>query len=136
LYYFSSLMKHAEALNNSELLAKSRELELVHLAVQVCLVNQQQYPPEAIREVLLGLAALADNEDFRPNWEDFFALDTAFGSAADKKAHFLMVEEQLCTPYLKELEASDTQNKTEEARKKTKELRPLLDFFKLLKRSM
>merc|ERR1712226_225205 len=65
LSFFSNLMKHAEALNNSELLARSREMELIHLAVQVTLVNQQVYPKESVAEVLAGLSALADNEDFQ-----------------------------------------------------------------------
>jgi len=68
LYYYSSLMKHAEALNNHELLAKAREHRLVHLVVEHVLMNGSGYPADLQFAVAEGLAALADNEDFRSNW--------------------------------------------------------------------
>lgn len=125
LMYFSSLMKHAEALNNGELLAKTREVELVHLAVQVGLMNKDQFPPEVVPELLLGFAALASNEDFDTNWEDFFSDPaTNLGSGADKKANFMMLDEHMVQPYL----AANADQK--------KFIRPLLDLFNKLKRTM
>ncbi|CAE7251566.1 unnamed protein product [Symbiodinium sp. CCMP2592] len=117
LYYFSSLMKHAEALNNSELLARSREFQLVELAVSHFLRFAEQFPEDLKYSLAEGLAAMADNEDFMTEWESFFP-------SPDAKATFLMLQEKLTAPIL------------EEKPEKRREIRPLLDFFNAIKRSM
>merc|ERR1711884_374934 len=70
MYYCSSLFKHAEALNNAEVLAKIREHKLVHLVVEH--ITQHAYTEDFAWEVALGLAALCDNEDFKTEWLRFF----------------------------------------------------------------
>jgi len=117
LYYFSSLMKHAEALNNSELLARSRELQLVELAVGHYLRFADQFPDELKHSLADGLSAMADNEDFKTEWESFFF-------SPDAKLNFLQLEERLTAPIL------------EEKPEKRREIRPLLDFYNTIKRSM
>lgn len=124
LYYYSSLMKHAEALNNHELLAKAREHRLVHLVVEHVLTMGSVYPADLKFAVAEGLSALADNEDFRTNWEDFFVgLD---GEEQDRalKEKFLELDEKLAQTVIQE----NPDNK--------REIRPLLDFFSVLKRSL
>eukprot|EP00434_Breviolum_minutum_P044684 symbB.v1.2.039942.t1/scaffold6888.1/size21695/2 len=137
LYYFSSLMKHAEALNNSELLARSRELQLVELAVghylrfadqcasqsdqrlrsAYCDSSEHRFPDELKHSLADGLSAMADNEDFKTEWESFFF-------SPDAKLNFLQLEERLTAPIL------------EEKPEKRREIRPLLDFYNTIKRSM
>lgn len=119
LYYFSSLMKHAEKLNNLELLAKTRELGVLHLitnqALAVCM------EPDLMLIVAEGHAALADNEDFNSDWQSFFTGPDG-RIDANAKANFLLLEEKIVNPVL---QASP---------EKRKDLRPVLDFFKTLKR--
>merc|ERR1711957_896958 len=80
-YYCSALFKHAEALNNTELLAKVREHQLVNLVVSH--IGKHAYPEDSAWDVALGLAALCDNEDFSTGWESFF--DTPDGSRDREK---------------------------------------------------
>lgn len=123
LHYFSSLMKHAEALNNGELLAKSREFSLVHLAVDHIQAHVAEYPLETLITVAEGFAALADNEDFRTDWESFF--QTPEGASDDKaKVNFLGMEDKVVTLILKENPD------------RKRDLRPLLDFFNSIKRTL
>lgn len=123
LYYFASLMKHAEALNNSELLAKSREHRLVHLATEQVLKHTEEYPMDVISFVAEGFSALADNEDFRSCWDQFFLdLDGKPDRAA--KEFFLQLEEKVVNPVLKE------------SPDRKRYLRPLLDLFKAIQRTM
>mmetsp|Transcript_19056 Transcript_19056/g.43263 ORF Transcript_19056/g.43263 Transcript_19056/m.43263 type:complete len:319 (+) Transcript_19056:57-1013(+) len=117
MYYYASLMKHAEALNNSELLAKAREFGLVHQATNHVLSHAKEYSADLLHSVAEGFAALADNEDFRTNWQDFFADDKA-------KTTFLQLEEHLSNKVI------------EDNPECKKEIRPLLDFFNTMKRSM
>lgn len=130
LYYFASLMKHAEQLNNGELLAKTRENNLMRLVTMQ--VSEIVIAAEAVDPVRLpavapavahGFAALAYNEDFQVNWEYFFVdeagqVDMAF------KMKFLELEGRVVVPVLKD------------APEKRKDLRPLLDFFRTIERSM
>ncbi|CAJ1370836.1 unnamed protein product [Effrenium voratum] len=117
LYYFGSLMRHAEALNNSELLARSRDVQLVELAVGHYLRFADQFPEELKHSLADGLSAMADNEDFQTEWEYFFP-------SPDAKSNFLLLEEKLTTPIL------------QEKPDKRREIRPLLDFFNTIKRSL
>uniref|UniRef100_A0A7S1SAW4 Uncharacterized protein n=1 Tax=Alexandrium catenella TaxID=2925 RepID=A0A7S1SAW4_ALECA len=123
VYYFASLMKHAEKLNNSELLAKAREFRLVHLATSHVLAHAHEYPSELLASAAEGFAAISDNEDFRTNWEDFFR-DADGGPDAQAKASFMQLEEKLVGPFLK-------QNPDGK-----KDVRPLLDFCKAIQRTM
>lgn len=122
LYYCSSLMKHAEALNNSELLAKARELRLVHLLARHVTAHGD-YPVDLLYSVAEGLSALADNEDFRTNWEDFF-VGADGESDREAKTLFLELEEKVAKRVL------------EEKPECKKDIRPLLDFFAVMKRSL
>jgi len=127
LYYFASLMTHSESLNNGEVLAKMRELDLMHLAVEVALTNQDSFPPEVVPEFLKGLAALANNEDFQTNVESFFTPYTqpmAHLTTDGTKKQFLMLDEQMCVPFLRD-------NPDQK-----KHVRPLLDLFNKIKRTM
>lgn len=116
LYYFASLTKHAEALNNGELLAKVQETHLVELAVTHYQRFCEQLAPELKLYFAEGLAAMADNEDFQPQWEHFF---TEEGS----KQNFLHLETTLSGPLL------------EEKPDRRRDLRPLLDFYRTIQRS-
>eukprot|EP00747_Dinoflagellata_sp_TGD_P162227 gnl/TRDRNA2_/TRDRNA2_179598_c0_seq1.p1 gnl/TRDRNA2_/TRDRNA2_179598_c0~~gnl/TRDRNA2_/TRDRNA2_179598_c0_seq1.p1 ORF type:complete len:325 (+),score=77.29 gnl/TRDRNA2_/TRDRNA2_179598_c0_seq1:83-1057(+) len=120
--YFSYLMKHAEQLNNSELLAKVKELNLIHLATDHILARAEDLPWEIISTAADGLSALADNEDFQTNWESFF-VDAAGHPDAELKRTFAQLEERVANLVLKE----------NPDRKKS--IRPLLDFFNTLRRS-
>lgn len=116
VYYFSSLMKHAESLNNTEILAKTREFQLVHLIVRHLETHYGNYPLELLLEVCEGLAALCDNEDFQPCWKDFFD--------PGQMQQFLGLDVLVVQQIL------------QEQPEKKKALRPLTDFFNTLKRSM
>jgi len=59
---------------------------------------------------------LADNEDFQPQWEEYF---TEEGS----KQNFLLLESTLSAPIL------------EEKPDKIRQIRPLLDFYKRIQRT-
>lgn len=116
LFYFSSVMRHSEALKNPELLPKSREFRLPQLAVDHILTHGEQYHPEMTMTVLEGLSAMSDNEDFQTDWEDFF--DTP-----QSRQQFLAVEERVVSPLL-----SAQPNVR-------RELRPLLDMFNKVKKA-
>jgi len=119
MYYCSALFKHAEALNNTELLAKVREHQLVNLVVAH--IAKYPYPEDFAWDVALGLAALCDNEDFSTGWESFF--DTPDGARdRDKMQAFLNLKGWV-EPMLTSFE-------------KKKDLRALTDFFNLLGRKM
>lgn len=126
-YYFSSLMKHAEKLNNGELLANARQKLLVSLMTKHLLTAV--FDADTHREVMMaaaeGFSAMADNEDFSPSWESFFAdWDGAnFIVSANLKAEFAQLETKMLAPVL--AEHPD----------KKKDLRPLMDFFNQLRRS-
>lgn len=122
MYYWSSLMKHAEALNNGELLAKAREFNLVHLCTNHVLTHGKEYPLDLVHSVAEGFAALADNEDFRTNWPDFFTIDGQ--PDVSLKQTFLKLEGELSNRVIQE--NPDMK----------REIRPLLDFFNTIKRSM
>lgn len=124
LYYFSALMKHAEALNNSELLAKSKDHMLVHLATKHILNFGEKYLNlDLLVTSAEGFAALADNEDFSSRWKDYFA-DAMGEPDAEKMASFLELEKKVVEPILKEKPESK------------KNLRPLLDFFAKVQREL
>jgi hypothetical protein len=121
LYYFASLMKHAEALNNAELLAKAREYRLLYLATDRLLRHHDQYPTDLIASVAQGMAALCDNEDFGSTWQGFFQGEDG-GFSIAMKDRFLELEDKVVNKLLQE----NADNK--------KILRPLTDFFKKLQR--
>jgi len=123
LYYFSSLMKHAEALNNGELLAKAREFRLVHLAALHALRHAEEYPADLAAACAEGFAALADNEDFRTSWEDFFA-DADGRPDRGLKERFVQLGDKLVSRFLKD----NPEGK--------KDVRPLLDFCRAVERTM
>lgn len=118
MYYFAALMRHAEELNNSELLAKSREFGLVPYAtLHILQHSKAEYPEEYSHDIASGLAAICDNEDFKTNWEDFFP-DQQY------MAMFLQLKEHFIDPILAQYP------------EKKKELRPLTDFFNQLGRKL
>merc|ERR1712139_40644 len=110
-------MKHAESLNNSEILAKIRDLQLVHLIVSHIKIHHEKYPLELWIEVCEGLAALCDNEDFQPCWKEFFVDKQQMES-------FICLDESIVKQILSEQPA------------KRSTLRPLTGFFNTIKRSM
>jgi len=122
LYYFASLMKHSEDLTG-ELLARSRDLRLVELAVNHFLQFHDRTSLEIKIALADGLAALAGNEDFETNWKGFF-LDENGAESLEAKQNFLALEEHLSNPVL------------QEKPDKKREIRPLLDFYKKIKMSM
>jgi len=125
MYYFSALMRHAEELNNSELLAKSKEFGLINLAVlHILRHGKAEYPEDFSHDIAQGLAAICDNEDFKTNWAEFF-FDPATGQASrDQMSMFLQLKEHFIEPILATYP------------EKKKELRPLTDFFNTLTRKM
>merc|ERR1712004_804029 len=101
LYYFSALMKHAEELNNSELLAKAKDHNLIHLATQHILTFIDKYNNmEILITTAEGFAAAADNEDFSTKWRDYF-LDQEGQPDHSKMALFLELEKKVTEPILK-----------------------------------
>lgn len=120
-FYFSSLMKHAEALNNRELLAKAREMNLVHLAATHVLYSNSECQKEVLVAAAEGFAAMADNEDFATNWQEFF-VDATGQPDQSKKDMILALEEHVANEVLRQYP------------EKRKDIRPLLDFFQTLKR--
>jgi len=123
-FYFSSLMKHAEALNNGELLAKSREQDLpmkaVHHVLNASNVSENQ--AEVLVAAAEGFSAMADNEDFRTEWQSFFRNE--HGQLDRNKIQlFLQLEERVANEVIKADPA------------KKKDIRPLLDLFNTMKRT-
>mmetsp|Transcript_84315 Transcript_84315/g.235257 ORF Transcript_84315/g.235257 Transcript_84315/m.235257 type:complete len:331 (-) Transcript_84315:230-1222(-) len=121
MLYFSSTMRHAEQINNAELLARCRDLQVPNKAVMHVLKFVDQYPDGMAVAVAEGFAALADNEDFSTNWPDFFLGEDMRPDLALKQ-RFLELEARLAEPLL----AANPL--------KRKDIRPLLDFFKTLRR--
>lgn len=117
IFYFCSLMKHAEQLNNGELLAKAREMNLLHLVTQHLLNNTSECQGDVVLAAAEGLSALADNEDFRTSWQEFFADDRA------KIDYFMRLEDSILNEVLK----------TNPDKKK--DLYPLIDFFNTVRRT-
>merc|ERR1711862_727211 len=65
--------KHAEDLNNAELLAKAREVDLISMAArQSVRIVECRSHDEDFDHIADGFAALCDNEDFKTSWETFF----------------------------------------------------------------
>lgn len=123
LHYFSSMMKHSEALNNSELLAKSREQRMLTLAVSHFLQHSDGLPPDVTVAFAEGLAAMADNEDFKTEWERFFETEDG-ASDMEARRRFMELDEKLLQAVLKD------------APEKKAELRPLIDFFKRVQKTI
>jgi hypothetical protein len=122
-YYFSSLMKHAEDLNNAELLAKSLETNLIFLAARhVCGEYSAAEFQVAAAE---GFADLANNEDFQPMWQRFFT-DPSTGAVDPEKKDLFVV-------YLQQNVVDTVLAKYPDKRAR---LRPLLDFIKTISRSI
>merc|ERR1712039_313560 len=123
MYYFASLMRHAEALNNSELLAKAKEYGMLQLAVKHILRHATaEYPEEYSHEIFGGLAAMCDNEDFRTNWQDFFRNE--LGEVDREQMQMFMQLKDFVDPILAAYPD------------KKREFRPLTDFFNTLTRKM
>jgi hypothetical protein len=119
--YFSSLMTHAEELNNGELLAKAREQNLVQWAAHHVLNTSSEIQGEVLLAAAQGFAALADNEDFRTHWEQFF-LNEHGQLDLGKKDTFMLLEDRVANEVLKT------------SPEKKRDLRPLLDFFNEIRR--
>jgi len=121
--YFAALMKHAEALNNSELLAKSREFRLLRLATAHIMNHAaEEYPTHISSEVAAGLAAMADNEDFGTEWQMFFQDDNG-NFDVEQCYYFLQLND-----FVAKLLAADPDKKAQ--------LRPLTDFFNTIQRKV
>jgi len=120
-FYFSSLMKFSEELNNKELLAKAREQGLVHLAIYHVLNTTTECPSDILHVTAEGFSALCDNEDFRTEWQSFFTNEHG-QLDIQKKDLFLMLEERVVNQVL----GTNPE--------KRKDLRPLTDFFNVVKR--
>jgi len=121
-FYFASLMKHSEELNNKELLAKAREQNIVDAAARHVLTTTSEFQTEVLAQAGEGFAALADNEDFRTEWQSFFVNEHGQLDLT-RKDTFMLLEGRVVAEVLK-------QNPD-----KKKDLRPLLDFFNTLKRA-
>lgn len=117
LYYWGSVMRHAESLNNAEVLAKMQECQLVPLIVEHMNTHVARYPFEVISAIAAAFASLAENEDFATSWERFF-------ESREAKVAFLELEAKVVQPVLQ----ADPSSK--------RALRPLLDFFKTMQRAM
>jgi hypothetical protein len=99
-FYFSSLMKHAEALNNRELLAKAREFNLIHLATRHVLTTTSECQSDVMVAAAEGFAALAYNEDFHCQWREFFVNEHGQFDVA-KKDLFMQLEVSVVNEVLK-----------------------------------
>jgi hypothetical protein len=121
-YYFSSLMKHSEDLNNEELLARARETNLIFLAAQHLCSEMYTTLPEVLLVGAEGFAALADNEDFRTNWPTFFMNEANTIDVAKRESFVVQLNSLVVEPVLK-IHPD-----------KRRDLRPLLDLFRLLER--
>lgn len=113
-FYFSSLMKHAEKLNNGELLANTREANIIAFLTRHLLTTTSENQSEVNIAAAEGFAAMADNEDFQPAWRSFFD--------ENSKAEFQQLEQHILNPVL----SADPDKK--------KDVRPLIDFFNTLRR--
>lgn len=123
LQYFSSLMKHSEALNNSELLAKAKEFRLLRLVTDHIQLYSDSYPSDLTLALCEGLSAMADNEDFSTDWEQFF--ETQAGEPdTEAKLAFLDVEDKLAKKVL------------EVFPDRKKDIRPLLDLFGKIRKTV
>merc|ERR1712070_609099 len=116
LRYLGSVLRHAESLRNEDVLAKVRELQLLRLVTEHTLRNADAYPQEVLSVVAFALTALVENEDFLMQWEGFFEGDGATQSL------FLELESRVATPVI----AGDAARRGQ--------LRPLLDFFRVVAR--
>jgi len=126
LFYFSSLMKHAENLNNTELLARVRENKLMSLVttrMHEILDNTDASSgvPEVARAVAQGFSALAGNEDFGGQWHHYLIDDSGQYDPVIA-GRFLELETRVVTPLLAE---------TPDLRR---DLRSLTDLFRTMKR--
>lgn len=119
LYYVSFLFKYAEELNNAELLAKARDQRLLPLTIaSLCQRPQALDMNPGIREALaVGLASLADNEDFQTDWRSFF-------ESVEQMMAFLTLQDLLVAPLLSS------------SPEKKRVLRPLLDLFSKVQRAV
>lgn len=121
MYYFSSLMKHSEALNSTEVMAKSRDFRLLPLAAaHVVLHATTEYNDTLRQEVAMGFAALCDNEDFRTSWATFFEGDDG------------QLDTTTCERFLRLQVLTDEIISKDPS--KRRELRPLTDFFNVVQR--
>mmetsp|Transcript_31852 Transcript_31852/g.49533 ORF Transcript_31852/g.49533 Transcript_31852/m.49533 type:complete len:335 (+) Transcript_31852:79-1083(+) len=129
-YYFSSLMKHAEELNNTELLAKARETNLIFLAARHISVieNFAKVPASTKEEINLSLAegfnALAYNEDFETNWRTFFVDENGMVDTEKKDLFLVQLQHQVVAPLL----SSQPDKRSA--------LRSLTDFFAKVQRGL
>lgn len=122
-HYFSSLMKHAEELNNGELLAKARETNLIFYAARHAFDETFSTMIDTLLVVAEGFAALADNEDFRTNFLTFFVNEMGQMDQEKKDTFVVHLQQRVVTPVLNAYPD------------KRRDLRPLLDFFKTLERN-
>eukprot|EP00392_Amoebophrya_sp_AT5.2_P008778 g8806.t1 len=116
IYYFTALMKHAEQLNNMEVLAKTKEHRVIHLVLRHMLARKDDYTIDFLGVGVEGFAKMAENEDFMPQWQDFFV-------DKDEMKHFRTSLEPILDEILKRYPD------------KKSEMRPLSDFLKKLKKA-
>jgi len=121
--YASSFFRHMEALKNDSLLDKACELRIVAMTVSH-IVNHfaSEYPASLYNEISDGLAALCDNEGFRTEWQRFF-IDSQ-GELEMEQLYFFLRLKEVVDPLI-------TANP-----ERRKELRPILDFFKVLSKKL
>jgi len=112
IYYYSTVLKYTEELNAPEILGRLKELDLILLINKF--LSQNFVPLEALVEVLVGYAALCDNEDYQSNWQSFFP-----------------TEEHI--DYFLELDKA-AQKMLAHYEERKSDLRPLLDFLLKLAR--
>jgi hypothetical protein len=96
IYYFSALMKHAEGLNNEEVLAKLKEHQVVHLVLDHVLLRKDDYALDFLGVAIEGYSKLAENEDFGVEWEDFFP-------ANEQKEKFLLLDQVVLSSLVRHL---------------------------------
>lgn len=129
LHYFSSLMKHAEALSNAEVLARCKEVRLIQLAAEHLLEPANENSSlDVLTACAEGFAALADNEDFSYDWQSFFDHEVdvdgdVLRSPQDVMDIFLALDEAMLQPVLRAYP------------ERRRLLRPLMDLFKKMRRA-
>jgi len=113
IYYYAYILKYTEQLNTAEIFGRLKELDLIHEANRYLAANF--VPLETLVEVMIGYAALCDDEDFLSDWKSFFPTQ-------EHKQSFLELD-KLAQKMLAHYE------------EKIREIRPLLDFLKKLERT-
>lgn len=107
IYYYAYVLKFTEDLNAAEILGRIKELDLILLANKF--LKNNFVPLETLVDVVVGYAALCDNEDFQCDWESFFP--------TEEHIEYFLELDKVAQKMLAHYED------------KAKEIRPLLDFL-------